>query len=419
MKTKTLAEQGGLERRDGILHFDGADLEVVARRAGTPCYVYSRGLIEQAFQRYSDALGAAGRVCYAVKANPSRAILHCLARLGAGFDIVSAGEMERVLAAGGRAAEIVFAGVGKRDDELLSALDAGVGVFNVESQPELERLSHLAKGAGVTATVALRVNPDVTADTHRHIATGGGHHKFGVAQADVPALARAATGLPAIELNGLAMHIGSQIEELDSIVEATRRLVTLADELNGAGIGIEHLDLGGGLGTGPQAPSIGDYVAALKTAAGDRYRLTLEPGRSVVAAAGLLLTSVVRIKCGAQRHFAIVDAGMNDFLRPALYDAWHDIVCVAERERLPGRRYDVVGPVCETADTLGSDRDLAVREQSLLAVLHAGAYGATMSSQYNSRPRCAEVMISEGATHVIRAPETVADLMRLESVPDS
>ena len=419
MRTKTLADHAGLERRDGILHFDGADLDAVARRVGTPCYVYSRTLIEQAWQRYSDALGGAGRVCYAVKANPSRAILHCLARKGAGFDIVSAGEMERVLAAGGQAASIIFAGVGKRDDEVLAALDAGVGVFNVESREELERLSHLAAGAGATATVALRVNPDVTADTHRHIATGGGHHKFGVAQAEVPALARAAAALPAIDLNGLAMHIGSQIEELDSIIEATGRLVTLADELNDAGIGIEHLDLGGGLGVGPDAPTIEDYVAALKAAAGDRYRLALEPGRSLVADAGLLLTSVVRIKRGTGRHFAIVDAGMNDFLRPALYDAWHDIVCVTGRERLPSRRYDVVGHVCETADTLGNDRELAVREQSLLAVLHAGAYGATMSSHYNSRPRCAEVMISDGTAHVIRAPETVADLMRLEFVPDA
>ncbi len=418
MKTKTPPKEDGLERRDGILHFDGADLEAVATRVGTPCYVYSRSLIERAWQRYSDALGDAGQVCYAVKANPARAILHCLARLGAGFDIVSTGEMQRVLAAGGQPGSIVFVGVGKRDDEILAALDAGVGTFNVESQPELERLSQLASDKGVIATAVLRVNPDVTADTHRHIATGGGHHKFGIAQRDVPALARAAARLPAVKLDGLAMHIGSQIEELDSLIEAATRLVSLADELSDAGIVIEHLDLGGGLGVGPNAPAIEDYVAALKKTAGAGYRLTVEPGRSLVAEAGLMLTSVVRIKGGHQRDFAIVDAGMNDFLRPALYDAWHDIVSVVERERLPVRRYDVVGPVCETADTLGNDRELAVRERSLLAVLHAGAYGATMGSHYNSRPRCAEVMISNGVAHVIRAPETVADLMRLETVPE-
>lgn len=401
-------------RRGGVLELDRVALDGVAARFGTPCYVYALAQVRHAYASYATALGSRGRVCYAVKANPSRAILNTLAHTGAGFDIVSAGEMQRVLAAGGEPASIVFSGVGKADDELQAAIDAGVGCFNVESPSELRRLSRLASAAGTRVRTALRVNPDVEAGTHRHIATGSDRHKFGIAQAAAVSLALEAQRMPGIALEGLAMHIGSQIVDPAPILEAARRLAAMARELVGRGVALRHLDLGGGLGVGPAAPAIGDYVRALCAAAGDGFSIMLEPGRSLVAEAGLLLTRVVCIKHSAQRSFAVVDAGMNDFLRPALYDAWHDIVVVDERDRPATATYDVVGPVCESADTLGRARRLALREGSVLALLQAGAYGATMASHYNSRPFCAEVAIDGGAAMLVRERESIAGLVRNE-----
>ncbi|NND60900.1 MAG: diaminopimelate decarboxylase [Gammaproteobacteria bacterium] len=415
MTTSTLDSATGLQRNRGQLQLDGVALDEIAARFDTPSYVYSHALIDANWRRYAAAAGAAGSVHYAVKANPCGAILQHLARLGAGFDIVSAHEMRRVLQAGGRASSIVFSGVGKRDEELNAALVAGIGCFNIESVDELQRLDRLAQSRGTTATVALRVNPDVTPDTHRHIATGGGTHKFGIEQARIADVAQLAQGMPGIALDGLAMHIGSQICDLDPIVAATRALRRLADQLRANGLPIHHLDLGGGLVTGDAAPTIEHYIEALREAAGSDYRLAFEPGRSIVAEAGLMLTRVVAIKRNGDRQFAIVDAGMNDFLRPALYDAMHPIVAVAESDTAPAS-YDIVGPVCETADTLGHQRELSLSPGSLVAMLETGAYGAAMSSHYNSRPRCAEIMVIAGEARLVRQRESFDDLVRHEQL---
>lgn len=411
--TPTHAETGPV-RRAGVLHLDGIGLDAVATRYETPCFVYDASQITDAYRAYEHAVGTRGRVCYAVKANPSRAILAHLARLGAGFDIVAGGEMARVLAAGGDPAAIVFSGVGKTDEEMRAALAAGVGCFNVESHSELRRLAAIVASTGHAANVALRVNPDVDAATHRHIATGSSRHKFGIAQDSARALALEAARLPGITLVGLAMHIGSQIVDPTPIAAAARGLAKMARELRAQGVAIRHLDLGGGLGVGQGAPAIADYVALLLDAVGEDFDIVLEPGRSIVAEAGVLLTRVVCIKHNAERSFAVVDAGMNDFLRPALYDAWHDIVVVDERDAAPCASYEIVGPVCESADTLGHARRLALREGSLLALLQAGAYGATMSSNYNSRPFCAEVFVTQGSARLVRTRETLQDMTRNE-----
>lgn len=409
---------GGPVRRDGVLHLDDVDLGAIAARFDTPCFVYSQSQITAAYGAYADALGKRGRVFYAVKANPSHAILTHLAQLGAGFDIVSGGELARVLAAGGDAAAIVFSGVGKTDHEISAALAAGVGCFNVESHSELRRLSAIASASGQQATVALRVNPDIEAATHRHIATGGSRHKFGIAQEAAAALAVDAARLPGIALQGLAMHIGSQIVDPAPIADGAARLARMAQDLNRQGVTIRRLDLGGGLGVGPAAPAVADYVELLLKATGPDFEIMLEPGRSIVAEAGVMLTRVICIKHNAQRSFAVVDAGMNDFLRPALYDAWHDIVVVDDRNAPPGATYEIVGPVCESGDTLGHARQLALREGTLLALLQAGAYGATMSSHYNSRPRCAEIFACAGQARLIRKRETLAGMLRDETELD-
>jgi diaminopimelate decarboxylase len=408
---------------NGVLHAEGVPLAEIAERFDTPCYVYSRAALATAFEDYRTALighGIAERslLCYAVKANANLAILNLFARLGAGFDIVSGGELARVLAAGGDAGKVLFSGVGKRRAEMAQALAAGIRCFNVESAAELETLNEVACAHGVRAPISLRVNPDVDAKTHPYISTGLKTAKFGVPIEDAPALYRRAADLPGLVVRGIDCHIGSQLLDPAPAAEAAAKLVELADRLAADGIAIEHLDLGGGKGISYRdetALSASAYLAPLlKVLEGRREQLLFEPGRSLVGNAGLLLTRVELLKLGAARNFAVVDAAMNDLLRPALYDAWHGIVPVVPRTGAT-RLYDVVGPICESGDFLGQGRELTLAAGDLLAVMSAGAYGMSMSSNYNSRPRVAEVMVDGDQVHLIRRRETVADLYALES----
>ncbi|MDH3647809.1 MAG: diaminopimelate decarboxylase [Gammaproteobacteria bacterium] len=420
MKTKpkaTKTTDSAFQFHNKVLHVDGVSLADVAAEFSTPAYVYSRQQIVNAYTQYDSAFPTTNHlVCYSVKANPARAILETFASLGAGFDIVSGGELARVLQAGGDAERIIFSGVGKMDDELDAALAAGIRCFNIESASELNRLDQLARKQNRKAPIAFRVNPGIATDTHPHIATGGSDHKFGIPRSQIPGLAAAAASLSSVSLQGLAMHIGSQMTDLEPLVVAATDLRELAGELRASGIGLKHLDLGGGLGVGDQAPARQDYVAALTGVFGkeDSYEIVIEPGRSLVAASGVLLTRVLQIKHSDAKSFVIVDSGMNDLLRPALYGAHHDIVNVDSSGKPPVGTYDVVGPICETADTLGSGRRLAVREGSVLAIMDTGAYGATMSSHYNSRPRCAEIMIDNGVARLSRQRETIDELSRKE-----
>ena len=404
----------------GCLHAEQVPLDELATLYGTPCYVYSRATLERHWRAFDSALGGHPHlVCYAVKANSNLAILDLLARLGSGFDIVSGGELRRVLAAGGRADRTVFSGVGKSASEIRMALDAGIRCFNVESMSELERIDEIAADMGRRAPVSLRINPDVDALTHPYIATGLRESKFGIAHEAAEAAYQRAAELPAIEVVGLDCHIGSQLTALSPFVDALDRVLALVDRLEAQGIVLEHLDLGGGLGVCYQSeepPLPDEYARALlERLHGRRHALIIEPGRAIAANAGILLTRVEYLKPGKARNFAIVDAAMNDLLRPALYDAWQAIVPV--RQSLgdePERVYDVVGPVCETGDFLGKERLLAIREGDLLAVRSAGAYGFSMSSNYNSRPRCAEVMVDGRDHHLIRRRETIEELFANE-----
>jgi diaminopimelate decarboxylase len=407
--------------RNGVLHAEDADLRAVAAEFGTPCYVYSRATIERHWRAFDEAF--AGRdhlVCFAVKACSNIAILNLLARIGSGFDIVSGGELERVIAAGGDPAKIVFSGVGKSRAEIRRALEAGIGCFNVESAPELDRIGSVAVEVGRQAPVSLRVNPDVDARTHPYIATGLRENKFGIPVDEARALAARIDMMPHVALVGLDCHIGSQLTEIAPFVAAMDRLLALADRLASDGVTLHHLNIGGGLGVRyrdetPPLPQ--EYAAALADRLGDRrYRLLIEPGRALVANAGVLLTRIEYLKTGSDRNFAIVDAGMNDLIRPALYDAWHEIAPVVADERIPAQQWDVVGPVCETGDFLGKGRRLAVREGDLLAVRSAGAYGFVMSSNYNSRPRAAEILVDGSNVHLIRARERLTDLFSGERV---
>ena len=417
--------------RDG-LQVEAVPLSVLAARFGTPCYVYSRAALTAAYAAYRDALQASGLldralICYAVKANSNLAILNLFARLGAGFDIVSGGELARVLAAGGRADKIVFSGVGKSRAEMRAALEAGIHCFNVESASELDQLSEVAGSVGRRAPVSLRVNPDVDAKTHPYISTGLKTAKFGVAFGEAFDLYRRAASLPHIAVKGIDCHIGSQLLDPAPAAEAADKVLALVDRLAAAGIALEHIDLGGGLGIQYQAdepaPAAADYLAPmLAKLAGRREKLIFEPGRSLVGNAGLLLTRVEVLKHGEANHFAVVDAAMNDLMRPALYDAWHEIARVGADTAATGTTtpeamtYEIVGPVCESGDFLGHDRQLALREGELLAIRSAGAYGMAMASNYNSRPRAAEVMVDGEAMHLIRRREEITDLFALESV---
>ncbi len=437
--------------RNNQLCAEHVPLADIAQRFGTPCYVYSHAALTDGYRQFADALkGREHLICYAVKANPNLAILNLFAKLGAGFDIVSGGELQRVLAAGGAADKVVFSGVGKTVAEMRQALDVNILCFNVESEAELLRLNDVAGQMGKVAPVSLRVNPDVDAKTHPYISTGLKQNKFGVAITAVLALYREAAALPHLRVTGMDCHIGSQLTELSPFIAAAEKVLALVDTLAREGIRLEHLDLGGGLGIryrDETPPSIAEYAVALLGALrGRSEKILVEPGRVLVGNAGVLLTKVEYLKHGEEKHFAIVDAAMNDLMRPALYDAWHEILPVdqepsprplatlsppvkspspqsspasgesAARGAEPGERerqsliYEVVGPVCETGDFLGHARQLAIAQGDLLAVMSAGAYGMSMSSNYNTRPRAAEVMVAGGVVQLIRERETVAQL---------
>ena len=399
---------------------EGVELEGIAHEVGTPCFVYSRAAIERAWLEYDRALaGVEHEVCYAVKANSNLAVIDVLGRLGAGFDIVSAGELERVLAAGVPAERIVFSGVGKRDAEMAAALDAGIGCFNVESGQELARLAATAARSGTRAPVSMRVNPDIDALTHPYITTGLRENKFGIPIDDAPALYAEAAASPSLTVRGIDCHIGSQLESLDPFLDALDRLLALVDSLARHGIRVSHLNLGGGLGIryrDESPPEPAELAGALvERLAGRDLVLVLEPGRSIVGNAGVLLTRVEYVKRNGEKRFAVVDAAMNDLLRPALYDAWHDVVAVNPREGVP-EPFEIVGPVCESGDFLGHARPLVLEPGDLLAVRSAGAYAFVMSSNYNTRPRAAEVMVDGGRYHVVRRRERVRDLFAGESM---
>lgn len=405
-------------RRGGTLHAEAVPLTAIAERFGTPCFVYSRAALEAAYHAFEGALaGHEHLVCYAMKANSNLAILDVLARLGSGFDIVSGGELARALAAGADPRKIVFSGVGKSEAEIRTALAAGILCFNVESASELARVARVAAELKLRAPVSLRVNPDVDPRTHPYISTGLKENKFGIAYADALALYREASTSPHLDVAGIDFHIGSQLTDVAPFVDALDRVLLLVDALEREGIRLRHLDIGGGLGIRYQAeqpPAAADYVQALLERVGRRpLKILLEPGRALVGNAGLLLTRIEYLKPGEHRNFAIVDAAMNDLARPALYDAWHEIVPVLQRGGAP-LRYDVVGPVCESADFLGRDRDLTVAEGDLLAIMSAGAYGMSMSSNYNARPRAAEVMVDGGAAHLVRERESLQSLYAAE-----
>jgi diaminopimelate decarboxylase len=410
------------EYRDGELHAEQVPLASIAERFGTPCYVYSRATLERHWRAFDRAFGDHPHlVCYAVKANSNLGLLNVLARLGSGFDIVSVGELERVLAAGGDPAKTVFSGVGKREDELRRALETGIRCFNVEVPGELERLNRLAGEAGVKAPVSLRVNPDVDARTHPYISTGLRENKFGIDIEAARACYRRAADLPHIEVAGIDCHIGSQLTEVAPFIDALDRVLDLAGRLREDGIAVRHLDIGGGLGIryrDERPPEPAEYAKALSARLdGAGYEILMEPGRAIVGNAGVLLTRVEYLKSNQVKHFAIVDAAMNDLIRPALYDAWQDILPVRPRAAHPKRIYDIVGPICETGDFLGRDRELGLAEGDLLAVRSAGAYGSSMGSNYNSRPRPPEVLVDGDQAHLVRRREALSDLYRDELVP--
>ncbi|MEX5350001.1 diaminopimelate decarboxylase [Pseudomonas juntendi] len=406
--------------RDGELFAEGVALSAIAERFGTPTYVYSRAHIEAQYRSYTDALqGVEHLVCFAVKANSNLGVLNVLARLGAGFDIVSGGELERVLAAGGRADRVVFSGVGKTRDDMRRALEVGVHCFNVESTDELERLQVVAAEMGKVAPVSLRVNPDVDAGTHPYISTGLKENKFGIAIADAEAIYVRAAQLPNLDVVGVDCHIGSQLTTVEPFLDALDRLLVLVDRLAECGIHLRHLDLGGGVGVryrDEQPPLVADYIKAIRERVGERdLALVFEPGRYIVANAGVLLTQVEYLKHTEHKDFAIIDAAMNDLIRPALYQAWMGVSAVKPRQG-EGRSYDLVGPICETGDFLAKDRVLNLAEGDLLAVQSAGAYGFVMSSNYNTRGRCAEVLVDGDQAFEVRRRETIAELFAGESL---
>jgi diaminopimelate decarboxylase len=406
--------------RNRELHAEDVPLVRIAEQYGTPCYVYSRAALTDAYRAFDAAFADRDHlICYAVKANSNLAILNLFARLGSGFDIVSGGELERVLAAGGDPRRTVFSGVGKSEREMRNALSAGILCFNVESESELVRLDRIAAGLGRSAPISLRVNPDVDAGTHPYVATGLKENKFGIPWHNALGLYRHARTLAHVRIEGIGCHIGSQLTVVEPFAAALEKILELADRLEAEGISLSHIDVGGGLGIRyrdetPPAPA--DYVRAVSgMIAGRRHKVLLEPGRALTGNAGLLLTRIEYLKHGEHRNFAVVDAAMNDLLRPALYDAWHDVLPVVIQSG-PPRTYEIVGPVCESGDFLARGRSLALREGALLAIMSAGAYAMSMSSNYNTRPRAAEVMVDGAATHRIRGRETVAELMAGETL---
>jgi diaminopimelate decarboxylase len=398
------------------LWLESVSLDELAAKFGTPLYVYSMETLRQNWQAWANALkGRNAQIHYAVKANSNVGVLSAFARLGAHFDIVSVGELTRVIMAGADPSKVVFSGVGKSTDEITAALNVGIHCFNVESASELQRLENLARELGKKAPMALRVNPDVDPKTHPYISTGLKNNKFGVAFDEALRLYRYASASPHLDVCGIACHIGSQLLETGPILEAGQRLCALIDAMEKEGIRLDHIDLGGGLGIryrDETPPSVAEYLAPLLALFKDYpHTLCFEPGRSLVGNAGLLLTRIEYLKPGETRHFAVVDAAMNDLARPALYDAWHDIVPTRVRPDTLARCYEVVGPVCESGDFLGHERTLAVEEGDLLAILSAGAYGMTMSSNYNSRPRAAEVLVDGSSVYLIRKRESLAEVL--------
>lgn len=421
----TVAAQ--FQLKDGVLHAEDVPLPELAEQYATPLYVYSRQALREAWARYADAAGDRDvLVCYGMKANSNLAVLQEFQRLGAGFDIVSGGELARALKAGARPDRIVFSGVGKQSWEIRAALTAGIKCFNVESGAELERLADIAHEMGLRAPVSLRVNPDVDAHTHPYISTGLKENKFGIAIEAAPALYRQAVQYPSLDVVGVDCHIGSQILEIAPYLDALDKLLTLITDLAQQGISLKHLDLGGGLGIRytdetPLVPSqlLDPVFDTLQARGLGHLQIILEPGRSLVGNAGILLTRVEYLKHTEVRDFAIVDAAMNDLMRPALYEAWHDVEPVEPRHGLPARTYDIVGPICESGDWLARGRALALEQGDLLAIMSAGAYGFSMSSQYNTRPRAAEILVDGDQAHLIRTREAIPDLYSSERLLDS
>tara|TARA_Y100001960_G_scaffold333498_1_gene438997 strand:+ start:208 stop:1461 length:1254 start_codon:yes stop_codon:yes gene_type:complete len=406
---------------DGQLWAENVALSDLAQQYGTPLYVYSRATLERHWNAFDKSVGEHPHlVCYAVKANSNLGVLNALARIGSGFDIVSGGELERVIAAGGDASKVVFSGVGKTEQEMQRALELGIKCFNVESEPELERLNKVAGQLGVKAPISLRINPDVDANTHPYISTGLRDNKFGIAFDRAPAVYQFAASLENLDVKGIDCHIGSQLTDIAPFIDATDRLLALIDDLKEQGINIEHLDVGGGLGVvyrDEMPPEPSDYAKALLSRLDNHKHLELifEPGRAIAANAGILLTKVEFLKHTEHKNFAIIDAAMNDLMRPALYQAWQDIVPVSPRQG-EAKEYDLVGPICETGDFLGKDRSLVLEENDLLAVRSAGAYGFVMSSNYNTRVRAAEVMVDGDQSHLVRQREELSSLWALENI---
>ena len=409
-----------LSEREGALHLESTNLAQVAQQYGTPCYVYSRNTIEDNWDAFDKAFANHPHlVCYAVKANSSLSILNLLAKKGSGFDIVSGGELERVLRAGGKPENVVFSGVGKTADEIRLALEKGIRCFNVESESELEHINDIALGVGKVAPVSLRINPDVDAKTHPYIATGLKENKFGIAFERAKEVYLKASSMKGVRIEGIDAHIGSQLTSTQPFVDALNRVLQLINELESQGITIHHIDMGGGLGIcyeNEKPPSPSDYAQALLDKLGTTNKeILIEPGRAIVGNAGVLLTRVEYLKHNEDKNFAIVDAAMNDLMRPTLYDAWHAITPVTTRKSKT-QTYDIVGPVCETGDWLGKNRQLNLEEGDVLAIENVGAYGFTMSSNYNTRPRCAEILIDGDRTHVIRERERLDDLLKGETI---
>jgi diaminopimelate decarboxylase len=408
-----------IDYQNDTLFIENLPLTEIAQQFGTPCYVYSEAALTSAFETYRAAFKAQDPlICYAVKANSNLSVLRHFARLGAGFDLVSGGELARVLAAGADPKKLVFSGVGKNATEMEQALNAGILCFNVESVNELVRLNAVAGRLGKQAPISLRVNPDVDAKTHPYISTGLKGNKFGIAFGDARAAYREAASLPHLRVVGIDSHIGSQLTDASPIVDALDRVLVLVDQLREDGIELEHIDIGGGIGiryTDETLPDMHEFAARVaERFAGRTEKLVMEPGRSLVGNAGVLLTKIEFLKLGEEKHFALIDAAMNDLMRPALYSAYHRIEPVVKRHDVAAEKMDVVGPVCESGDFLGKDRELAVKEGDLLAVLSAGAYGFTMASNYNTRPRAAEVLVSGKEARLIRHRETVDELLANE-----
>lgn len=406
--------------REGVLHAEGVALTDIADRHGTPTYVYSRAAIEARWRAFDQGFARLPHlICYAVKANSNLVVLSVLARLGSGFDIVSVGELERVLRAGGDPGKVVFAGVGKREDEIARALEVGIRCFNVELVPELERIHEVARRMGVRAPVALRVNPDVDARTHPYIATGMKQNKFGIPGEEALSVYERAARMPHLKVVGIGCHIGSQLTEVEPFDDAVAKVLDLVHQLRARGVEIEHIDIGGGLGIqyrDEEPPAVDAYAELVcRRLAGQVKEVLMEPGRAIVGNAGILLTRVEYVKQTPEKRFVIVDAAMNDLIRPALYEAWHEIVRVRRDSEAPAEPCDVVGPVCETGDFLARDRAIAAAEGELLAVMSAGAYGFSMSSNYNARPRAAEVMVDGARAYLVRARETVGQLLAGET----